>query len=119
MILPLYIISNFLVAIYGGHNPPTNNEEYLFLTWVVLTLISLYFIKKFGIEYGKLRHSIRAIVFGLVVIGILFSFCGLYDFWKLYQDENFALGDNIPVAIIFSFICLSYILLLGLIKDRV
>ena len=116
LIIPIYFLSKFLVGV-AGHNPPTSNSEYLFLCFSFLALIALMTIRKS--KNISLKKSLVVFISIFVVVGIVLTFCGLYDAWILYRNQNFGFGDNIPVAIMICFIFISVTFLVGLIKDKV
>ncbi|WP_432671398.1 hypothetical protein [Flavobacterium sp. SM2513] len=103
----------------AGHNSKVEITDYFIFIFVILTPILLTAFKK--IDNTKITHRkvLRFTTIVLVTISIIFLFYGLYDFYILYQELNFGIGDNIPVAIIILLITLSSTLVVGLVKNRI
>jgi hypothetical protein len=117
-IIPIYFFCKFIVGM-AGHNSEIEITDYLLLAFAILTPTLLTVLSKTDKVEIALRNTLRFIIIGLVLISIGFLFYGLYDSWLLYQDQNFGIGDNIPVAIILLLITLSSILLVGLAKNKI
>ena len=116
--LPTFLFTNFLVA-KAGHNSPMKIDDYFLLGFVILVPTLLTILIKTDKAKISLRKTIRFVIIGLISTSMGFFFYGLYDSWLLYQDQNFGIGDTIPVAIIIFLIALSFLLLVGLAKNRI
>jgi hypothetical protein len=115
---PIFLVGNFLVGL-GGHNSELKITDYLILGFTIITPILLTVFIKIDNDKITIRNTFRIAIMGLVTLSIASLFYGLYDSWLLYQDQNFGIGDNIPVAIIIFLIALSSLLLVGLAKNRI
>ena len=102
----------------AGHNSETENVDYLLLAFVITTSILITVLNRNHLAENKFKNILRYIIIGLISTGVVFLFYGLYDSWLLYRDQNFGIGDNIPVVIIILLITLSSILLIGLFKKK-
>ena len=103
----------------GGHNSTIENKEYLLLVFAIITPTLLTIFKNTDKTKNTLRNSLRFTIVGLILINIGFFIFALYDSWLLYKEQNFEIGDNIPVAIIIFLIILCSILVIGLMKKEV
>ena len=118
LIVPLIFFAKLMVGA-AGHNSKVEITDYFIFIFVILTPILLTAFKK--IDHTKItrRKILRFSTIVLVTVSIIFLLYGLYDFYILYQELNFGIGDNIPVAIIILLITLSSTLLVGLVKNRI
>ena len=103
---------------FAGHNSETENVDYFLLAFLIITSILLAVFNRNHLAENKFKNILRNIIVGLISIGLVFLFYGLYDSWLLYSNQNFGIGDNIPVVIIILLITLSSVLLIGLLKHK-
>lgn len=115
---PIFLVGNFLVGL-GGHNSELKFTDYLIVGFTIITPILLTIFIKTHNDKITIRNTIRNAIMVLIVLSIASLFYGLYDSWLLYQDQNFGIGDTIPVVIIIFLIALSSLLLVGLAKNRI
>ena|GEM_PF-3552724 len=115
---PIFLVAHLLVGL-GGHNPELKFTDYLIVGFTIITPILLTIFIKTANDKITIRNTIRIAIMVLIALGIASLFYGLYDSWLLYQDQNFEIGDAIPVAIIIFLIALSSLLLAGLAKNRI
>jgi hypothetical protein len=117
LMLPLLFIGKFITAMCG-HNTPLKVSDYLVFYLIVFTSLLLILLPKIDKVKIALRTTIRNILILLITINILYLLYGLYDMWQLYHHRNFTTADNIPLAIMYFLIVLSFLLLIGLIKNK-
>lgn len=116
--LPLFFLAKFIVGV-AGHNSRIEITDYFLLLFIILTPTLLTILNKVDKAEIVYRNILCFTVIGLISISIVFLFYGLYDFWLLYYDQKFGIGDTVPVAIILLLITLSATLLVGLVKNRI
>lgn len=115
---PIFLVAHFLVGL-GGHNPELKFSDYLIIGFTIITPILLTIFIKTKKDKIQIRNKIRIAIMVLIAISIASLFYGLYDSWLLYRDQNFGIGDTIPIAIIVFLIALSFFLLVGLAKNKI
>ena len=116
--LPTYLISYFLVGA-AGHNSTMKIENLVLLGFLIIVPTLLTILVKIDNAKIQLKKALCIILIVLIWISVLYFFYGLYDFWSLFQNERFELGDSIPVLFIIFFIALSSVLLVGLVKNKI
>lgn len=113
-IIPVFFISKFAVG-SAGHNSDARFSDYLLLLFSIFTSALFIFFNKIEIRFKKL---VSKIIICLISVSMFLLLIGLFDFWKLYQKQNFVIGDTVSIAIILAIIMLNILVLLGFIKNK-
>lgn len=109
------LLGNFLSAV-AGHNTQFNWTDYLLFAYLIVTVATLTIYTKIETEDLNITVILFFLTAALITTGILLVLYELYD--SFFICNCYSGEDTVISILLFAFIVISTILLVGLIRRR-